>query len=162
MAEPAPPFDWRRMGPAATNIAKQMLDAARVDGFDDDVFHDDLIGMAAHLLTMPLDRASENGTLVTTIERFREIMRKAVEHESLDPSVLAVLGGMPASDVATVKGLLDRAEAAIYREYERERGAGSPRFREIVAGRQEADICVREGRVLLERLRATEGGAPDG
>lgn len=92
MSEPAQPFDFRRMGSTAAGIAKQMMDGAHAEGLPIEVFNDDLIGLAAHILSIPLHQALKDGTLVKTIDRWRELVRNIAEHEEMDLAALAVLG----------------------------------------------------------------------
>lgn len=89
---PAPPFDFRRMGSTAATIAQQLMEGAMEHGLPMDVMHDDLIGLAAHMLSMPLHFASEHGRLDETIKRWRELVRKIIAHEGLDPATLEILG----------------------------------------------------------------------
>ncbi len=93
MSDVAPKGDFRRMAPVAVQIAQQILDQTRDDtAYTDDDMTRDLADLAAHILTIPLDRETQRGGLVAAIERFRDTFRKAVAHENLGPEVLAVLG----------------------------------------------------------------------
>lgn len=92
--EPVLTGSFERMAADACIIGKQIL--AATAGEPADIVARDMVDLAAHLLTVPLDKFGDDPVIQCRIlARFRDTFEKAVRHEELGPHLLDAIRSLP-------------------------------------------------------------------